>query len=95
MSADIVRLPTFTQQRHAESERNALLEADNAWLERRLVEATIANDELAQHVIAAEERADRAERWLRARVVRLAWPAALGGIVGGLALVGLLRIAGL
>jgi hypothetical protein len=91
MSATVVPFRTFTQQRHAES----LLEADNAWLERQLVDATIANDELVRHVIAAEERAEKAERRLQSRLIELTWPATLGGIVGGVALVGLLKVAGL
>jgi hypothetical protein len=90
MSATIHTLPTFTQARHAESERNAILEADNAWLEQRLVEATVANDELARHVIAAEERAEKAERWVRARLVAHAWPSVLSAVTTALvAVIGL------
>jgi hypothetical protein len=95
MSANIIRLPATAQARHAESERNALLEADNRWLEQQLVMATIANDDLARHVIAAEERAEKAERWVRARMLTLTWPAALGGIAGGFLFVGLLKAVGL
>jgi hypothetical protein len=91
MSANIIRLPTTTQAHHAESKRNALLEADNRWLEQQLVMATIANDELARHVIAAEERAEKAERWVRARVLALAWPMTLGAIAGAFGAVFLLR----
>jgi hypothetical protein len=83
MSATVVPFPTFTQERHVESERNALLEADNRWLEQRLVEATIANDELVRHVVAAEARVEKAERWVRARMIQLAWPATLAGLAGG------------
>lgn len=92
MSAAVLPFPTFTQQRHAESERIALLEADNKWLERRLVEATVANDELAQHVLAAEARAEKAERWVRSRLLELSWPAVCGAIAGGFGAVVLLRV---
>lgn len=51
--------------------------------------------DLNRRLALAEQRADRAERWLRRRVVERAWPTVCGGIAGGFALVGLLRIAGL
>lgn len=95
MTASIHAFPTFTQAARAESERNAVLEADNAWLERRLVEATVANSELAGHVVAAEERAEKAERWVRARVVELTWPACICALVGAFAATFVIRWAGL
>ena len=42
----------------------------------------------------ATERAERAERRLRSRLVELTWPAALGGIAGGFAAAIMLRLAG-
>ena len=43
----------------------------------------------------AQERAERAERRLRSRLVELTWPAALAGIAGGFAAIVGLRLAGL
>jgi hypothetical protein len=43
----------------------------------------------------ARERAERAERRLRSRLVELAWSATLAGIVGGFAAIICLRLAGL
>jgi hypothetical protein len=71
MTASLYAFP-----RNAESERNAILERDNAWLEARLVEPP---------------RADKAERRLRARLVELTWPATLGAIAGGFVAVLALR----
>jgi hypothetical protein len=51
-------------------------------------------DELRRALVLATERAERAERRLRARLVELTWPATLGAIVGGFAAVVLLRLAG-
>jgi hypothetical protein len=44
---------------------------------------------------AAEDRARRAERRLRSRLLELSWPAGLAGLAGGFAAVVLLRLAGL
>lgn len=44
---------------------------------------------------AAQARAERAERRLRARLIELTWPASLGGIAGGFAAVVALRLAGM
>jgi hypothetical protein len=59
-------------------------------------------DRLQQHYQAAlqalalaNERAARAERRLRARLVALTWPATLAGLAGGFAAVVALRLAGL
>ena len=52
-----------------------------------------------RHAVAAlaeaRERAERAEHRLRSRLVELAWPAALGGIMAGLLAVFALGFAGL
>jgi hypothetical protein len=50
----------------------------------------------ALHALAAaEERARRAERLLRSRLLELTWPATLSALAGGFAAVVLLRLAGL
>jgi hypothetical protein len=49
----------------------------------------------SQALADAQKRAERAERRLRSRLVELAWPAALAGIVGGFAAIVGLRLAGL
>jgi hypothetical protein len=43
----------------------------------------------------AQERAERAERRLRSRLIELTWPAALAGIAGGFGAIVGLRLAGL
>jgi hypothetical protein len=48
-----------------------------------------------QALADARERAERAERRLRSRLVELTWPAALAGIAGGFAAIVGLRLAGL
>lgn len=95
MSADIVRLPTFTQQRHAESERNVILELENAWLDGQLITCKAANADLALRVILAEQRTERAERWVRSRLLELTWPVACGAIAGGWLAVMMLWLGGL
>jgi hypothetical protein len=49
----------------------------------------------SQALAAAQERAERAERRLRSRLVELTWPAALAAIAGGFAAIVGLRLAGL
>jgi hypothetical protein len=49
----------------------------------------------SQTLADAQERAERAERRLRSRLVELTWPAALAGIAGGFAAIVGLRLAGL
>jgi hypothetical protein len=51
-------------------------------------------DELRRALALATERAERAERRLRARIIELTWPATLGAIAGGFAAVVFLRLAG-
>lgn len=60
-----------------------------------LAEVRAENVDLQRRLALAEKRADRAERWLRAVVIELTWPAALGAIVGGALTVGWLWAAGL
>jgi hypothetical protein len=49
----------------------------------------------AQTLADAQERAERAERRLRSRLLELTWPAALAGIASGFAAIFGLRLAGL
>ena len=51
--------------------------------------------DVLQALAAAEDRARRAERRLRSRLLELTWPASLAGLAGGFAAVVLLRLAGL
>jgi hypothetical protein len=44
--------------------------------------------------VAAVDRAERAERRLRSRLVELTWPAALSALLGGVGAIVALRVAG-
>jgi hypothetical protein len=102
MTAPHLHLVTHTEQlRQNEALYIGGLEAANATLAEELAQALESNEDILKHYAAAMERLkqemgarERAERWLRRRVVELAWPSILAGITAALAAVFLLRIMG-